>query len=540
MSKLTLPLKSRFSLYDHQREAIAFMTQIEETCPHANHMKGGLLYMNMGLGKSLISVAHSWQDKQKHHRVYPTLILTSKLLMNEWKTECFEAMFGSAIRVLYFHSDYTSMSELNVMTCDDIITYDFVVTTYDVLASAYKQTSVSSDIRVLKNRRLDYLVNRTRDQCDDESRTGLAILYYTPWTRIIADESQIFANPKTGLFEHVLGLYGDFCWGLTGTPIRNNAVDLWSQLRFCGYDRVLYSTKWLSLCQQFMTVSRLHDYIHEVKYQDTSIQLPPLHEDYISITMSGNQAQCYRQIRQAWKELELTDHAQDEVHATNTKMYAVALFSKLRQCAIAPCLLLTPKEKWTMTDHHLAPLLRPFMAWLHNKQGTAGFQSPKLKQVARLIERLSGDKMLIFSIFTKALQLVKEMIHALFPHKRVAFIHGGVPMETRKAHIDAMKKGQLDILLMTYKVGGKGVNLTQASHVICLEEWWTPDIHAQAIARCHRNGQTKSVTAYHLVMKDTIEERAVELCRKKQGLQKMVSEEVPFKINAKMMQAILA
>lgn len=560
MSMTSLPLVPPYTLYPHQERAMVFMKQIESKSPWSNGMCGGLLFMTMGLGKSLISVAHSWLHHQEMlaagKPVFPTLILTSKLLMQEWKVECFETLFDTSIKVLYLHQDYTDSQLINALTRKKVMTYDFVVTTYDVLTSAYKLADVARDIQVKKNKRLEYLRKRTRVQCDLPTRTGPAILYTTPWCRVIADESQIFANPKTSVFDHVMGLYGDYIWCLTGTPIRNHVLDLWSQLRFCGYDRVTQPQKWTLLYEELIKTGCLLDHIHEVPYEQTHIELPPLSDCYTSVTMDPQQRACYLELKQAWNDgekhgIQITSKSEEEDIPEDrplgtpsvSSLYTVALFSKMRQCTIAPYLLHTCFQPTpaTQTDQVLSQVLAPWKSWICDRRGTAGFESPKMVELRKCIANVPpGEKVLIFSIFTKALHLVSQMLETYCPDTQVGMIHGGIPLASRQESIQAMKDGELDILLLSYKVGSRGLNLTRASHVICLEEWWTPDVPAQAIARCHRAGQTRPVYAYHLVTKDSIEERCVAICQKKRSLQEHITKTTPFTITRKMMKAILA
>ncbi len=544
MSKL--PLNPKYQIYDFQQEAIDFMQKIEsKTWP--NHMRGGLLYMNMGLGKSLISVAHSWLSlaervsQDSTTKPLPTLILTSKLLMNEWKSECFETMMNDNLKVLYLHSDYTSSSIMNSLTRSKVMEYDFIVTTYDVLAPAFKQANIETQVQVKKNKRIQSIRQRTKLQCDDARRTGLPVLYYTPWRRIIADESQVFVNPNTNLFQHVMGLYGDYMWCLTGTPVRNQAVDLWSQLRFCGFDCILQPQKWKLLYEQYIQSYNLLTHVHEVHYCQTGIELPPLHEEYQSIAMNPKQRQCYEVLKTAYQTTDAQSLTSPFKTAVETSpLYLVALFSKMRQCVVAPCLLSSCFTGTTPTDLILSTLLQPWRAWLQNSKGSAGFKSPKLVALLTQLNAIpEGEKVLIFSVFTGALRLVHQLLKQEMPEKRVGLIYGATASDVRKKHIDGMKQGHLDILFMSYKVGSCGLNLTQANHVICLEEWWTPDVLAQAIARCHRSGQKREVYAHHFITIDSIEERCVTICQKKRKLQSKITQPSPFKMTPQLIKAIL-
>merc|ERR1711871_1134089 len=94
---------------------------------------------------------------------------------------------------------------------------------------------------------------------------------------------------------------------------------------------------------------------------------------------------------------------------------------------------------------------------------------------------------------------------------------GSMPLNMRRCMLDAFKKdASVNVILMSLKTGGEGLNLQVANHVFVLEPWWNPAVEAQAIQRAHRIGQTKPVRAVRFITKETIEEKMFQLQEKKQ------------------------
>ena len=101
---------------------------------------------------------------------------------------------------------------------------------------------------------------------------------------------------------------------------------------------------------------------------------------------------------------------------------------------------------------------------------------------------------------------------------RLRCIDGSTPLEERQREIDAFQSGDGDVFLISLKAGGVGLNLTAASYVFHLDPWWNPAVEDQATDRAHRIGQTRPVTVYRLIARDTVEEGIVQLHKAKRTL----------------------
>jgi SNF2 family DNA or RNA helicase len=178
--------------------------------------------------------------------------------------------------------------------------------------------------------------------------------------------------------------------------------------------------------------------------------------------------------------------------------------------------------------------------WIHDRKGTAGIRSTKITRVIDIIKRVKRpEKVLIFSIFKGALELVYQALREFVPDRKTRVIHGGISLEDRQEAVDGIKHGDLDILLASYKISSRGLNLMEASHVICLEEWWTPDVMEQAIGRCYRRGQTRIVHAYHIIMRGTIEEKCKEVSDSKIKIKNDLLKTVTTKPDRNIMRKLL-
>ena len=144
--------------------------------------------------------------------------------------------------------------------------------------------------------------------------------------------------------------------------------------------------------------------------------------------------------------------------------------------------------------------------------------SAKLAALGELLDDLlpNQHKVLVFSQFTDHLALVKEMLGARGVSHQ--YLDGSTPMAARKAAVDAFQAGRSEVFLISLKAGGFGLNLTAADYVVHMDPWWNPAVEDQASDRAHRIGQSRPVTIYRLVARDTVEDRILALHHRKREL----------------------
>src|SRR5690606_36432313 len=145
------------------------------------------------------------------------------------------------------------------------------------------------------------------------------------------------------------------------------------------------------------------------------------------------------------------------------------------------------------------------------------FHSGKFDTVIEMLQSIVAEnhKVLIFSQFVTHLQLFRTY----FDREKIAYAYLDGHTKHRADAVEAFKeKENTQILLISIKAGGVGLNLTEADYVFILDPWWNPAVEQQAIDRSHRIGQTKNVFIYKFISKATVEEKILALQGQKKSL----------------------
>jgi non-specific serine/threonine protein kinase len=155
-------------------------------------------------------------------------------------------------------------------------------------------------------------------------------------------------------------------------------------------------------------------------------------------------------------------------------------------------------------------------------------ESIKFETLKDLMEEIIEEKhkVLLFSQFVKSLKIIEDEV------KRKNIKYSYIDGQTKKRDVQIKKfqeDDNINLFLLSLKAGGVGINLTAADYVILFDPWWNPAVETQAVDRSHRIGQTKKVMVYKLIVKDTVEEKILELQNKKKELvSKLITEEASF------------
>lgn len=260
-----LPMAGPHSLLPHQVLALGWMQEREALDPGRTYgLRGGILSLRMGLGKTLVALAHTLMSLRGE---FPTLVVCSKSVLHEWHSSGVAKFFATRgpdgaplVRVLYLHRDFMGPAEIKRVDRNTLVKYDIVLTTYDVCLAECRKgdyseeclerapmpttTGVPHGVTQRATGRVLVVHCRSREGADLPHLTGAAVVYGTPWERVICDESHRFANPSTALYRSMMAIYGRHKWCLTGTPIRNKHTDIWAQLRFLGYTGTPFRAVW--------------------------------------------------------------------------------------------------------------------------------------------------------------------------------------------------------------------------------------------------------------------------------------------------------
>jgi SNF2 family DNA or RNA helicase len=310
---------------------------------------------------------------------------------------------------------------------------------------------------------------------------------------LVIDESQAIKNPKSKTYMAVTALQPDYKISMTGTPIENSLYDLWSQMSFLNpnllgnlrYFESVYVrqiVKDQSEIREAELKKLVSPFIIRRLKKDVARELPEKTEQVIYCTMEDAQSGFYETEKSAVRNRILSG----EIKRTNF-VEVLAVLNRLRQIAIHPALL---EEYGDDVD------------------------SGKFDAIIGVMENLlnEGHKFLVFSSFVKHLKLFEKY----FIENEIPFSMLTGSDNKRKEIVERFQSDEkIKPFLISVKAGGVGLNITAATYVLIIDPWWNPFVEQQAVDRTHRIGQTKNVTVYKFITKDTIEEKMLNLQKTK-------------------------
>jgi SNF2 family DNA or RNA helicase len=312
------------------------------------------------------------------------------------------------------------------------------------------------------------------------------------WLAAILDEGQQIKNPDSQTARAARQLRADNRLVLTGTPLENRLLDLWSLMTFAtpgalgerGYFHRHFDRRKDPRASERLA-ARLRPFLLRRTKGQVARDLPSRSEENMLCEMSGRQAELYKEELARAQHLVLSSSGFDMV---NRRRFAILqALTRLRQICCHPGLI----DKTAENE-----------------------ESAKLTATLELLQELNaeGHKVLLFSQFVTMLKIIRTKLEEMnLPY------HWLTGASTDRAGI--VKAFQEDdkasVFLLSLKAGGSGLNLTAASYVILYDPWWNPAVENQAIDRAHRIGQTQPVMAYRMLTKSTIEEKIMTLQHKK-------------------------
>ncbi|HMO16985.1 MAG TPA: DEAD/DEAH box helicase [Oligoflexia bacterium] len=301
------------------------------------------------------------------------------------------------------------------------------------------------------------------------------------FSTIVVDEAQNIKNPESQAHIAVCELRGNFKICLTGTPVENSATDLWSLFRFIMPGLLPPLGKFGEILQKengpLVIKKILSPFIKRREKDEVLTELPPRTEVVIPCVMSENQSKLYDQLKSNARE-----SADQYLEKSGDMMGFFELLLRLRQICVDPALAGADSKGEAVKIDTLLELL--------------------------VSSSEAGHKSLVFSQWTSALDIIEPRI------KRE--IGNCLRLDGQTVNRDAVvqefkSNPNIPVMLLSLKAGGVGLNLTEADHVFFLDSWWNPAVERQAADRVHRIGQDKPVFIYKLVIKDSIEEKIMEL-----------------------------
>lgn len=327
-----------------------------------------------------------------------------------------------------------------------------------------------------------------------------------PWENVILDEAQAIKNPDSQVTRAAFALTDhlpEHCFrlALSGTPLENRLDELWSLFRFTHpgllgtrsdfderYSRPISAgdpetgARLRQLIKPFL--------LRRLK-RDVARDLPPRTDVVLTVELEEDQRRVYDAVYAA-KRQEVVD----ALEGGGTVMAALEALLRLRQAACHPALV----------------------------PGQKGGRSAKVEALVDAVEDAAANdhKCIVFSQWTSLLDLVEPELQ----ERSIGFVRLDGSTQDRASVVEKFQReGGPPVFLSSLKAGGTGLNLTAADHVFLLDPWWNPAAEDQAADRAHRIGQTRPVTVYRLIAKDTIEEGILSLQESKRALAQVALEE---------------
>jgi SNF2 family DNA or RNA helicase len=304
---------------------------------------------------------------------------------------------------------------------------------------------------------------------------------------VFFDEAQAFKNPLTQTARAAKMLQAHHRFALTGTPVENSVEELWSIFHVV-FPELFLGLKEYSKLSRKNIARRIRPFLLRRLKEDVLAELPEKMESLESVELLPEQKKLYAAYLAKLRHDTLKHLDKDTIRKNRIKI--LAGLTRLRQICCHPGL------------------------FVDGYQGN----SAKFEQLLQIVDesKLSGRRVLIFSQFTKMLDLIGRALTAKgLPY---FYLDGQTPSEERVEICERFNRGERDLFLISLKAGGTGLNLMSADTVILYDTWWNPAVEEQAADRAHRMGQKNIVQVIKLVARGTIEEKMNELQDKKRHL----------------------
>jgi len=431
---------------------------------------GGILADDMGLGKTVQTLAMIARAREEHDgdtERRPFLVVVPSSVVATWVSEA--ARFTPDLRL----ATVTGAASRRGWPLARLLDPPDPADRVDVVVTTYT---------LLRLEAADYAAVR--------------------WAGLVLDEAQAVKNHRSKTWAALRDVEADCRFAITGTPLENNLMELWSLLSLTAPGMFPYAESFRTTVAQPIeqradpeALPKLLKRIRPVVLRRTKElvagELPPKQVQVVEVELSPQHRHLYdtHLARERQRLLKLLEDADDADGVERNRITILASLTRLRQLALDP-VLVDP---------------------VHEAVGSA--------KVDELLERLQelaaeGHRALVFSQFTRFLGRVRTRLDAA----GIGYAYLDGRTRKRAEVVDGFRQGSAPVFLISLKAGGVGLNLTEADYVFVLDPWWNPAVEAQAIDRTHRIGQTRPVMVYRLVAADTVEQKVVELSARKAQL----------------------
>lgn len=427
-----IPKDLNATLRDYQVSGFEFFKTLSD------YQFGGILADEMGLGKTIQTIAFLLSNKDKK-----SIVITPTALIYNWKNEL--EKFAPTLKVGLLHAAKSEREKI----LDNIDNYDVILTTY---------TTYKNDIDKYKNISFDYC---------------------------IIDEAQNIKNPDAIITKAIKNVNAKVKFALTGTPIENNLMELWSIFDFIMpgylYNKSKFKSIFINNDKNIIELKNLiKPFILRRTKKEVITELPDKIEQKIIIDLEKEHKRAYKGY------VNLITRKIKENNQDNITVFSY--LTKLRQLCLSPELM------------------------VKNYQG----KNSKLDVLINIINDSSDEKILVFSQFTKVLEVIGKRLNE--ENISYSYLDGKTSAKDRVKLVEEFNTNNNKVFLISLKAGGTGLNLTSANIVVHFDPWWNPAVEDQASDRAHRIGQKNVVNVIKLIAKGTAEERVINLQETKKEL----------------------
>ena len=451
------------TLREYQQRGLSWLSYLEQLGLN------GCLADDMGLGKTVQVIARLAQEREMAeaegiNTLPPTLLIAPTSVLGNWQREIHK--FAPHITTAVHHGgNRTKDTKLFKAMCRD---HDVIITSFSL------------------------------------ARLDAKLFSGVNWHRVVLDEAQNIKNPKAAQTKAILKLNANHRLALTGTPVENRLMDLWSIFNFLnpGYlgtqaqfrkqfempiqkeNQQTKSTMLKRLVEPFI--------LRRVKTDKSIIKdLPDKVEQKLYCNLTKEQASLYEAV------LKDVEEKLQEAEGISRKGLILATLTKLKQICNHPRQFLQDESEFTPERSH------------------------KLSRLMDMIDEVVDEResALVFTQFREIGDALEKYLRHT-RHINTYYMHGGTNRNKREKMIEEFQDpdSEPSIFVLSLKAAGVGITLTKANHVFHFDRWWNPAVEDQATDRAFRIGQTKNVFVHKFVAMGTLEERIDEMIEDKKKL----------------------
>jgi SNF2 family DNA or RNA helicase len=429
---------------------------------------GACLADDMGLGKTIQTLSLLIHDQEQGRLDVPALVVCPTSVVSNWQREA--ERFAPRLRCLAHQGPNRLRGEEFIREAEQT---GLVVTSYALL------------------------------------RRDAQLLGSLRWHAVVLDEAQNIKNPGAKQSRLAYELPAGFRVALTGTPVENRLVELWSIMRFLnpGYLGSRRDFRW----RFALPIEREDD-------EEAARRLRRLTSPLVLRRLKTDPA-VIRDLPEKWESKEYCNLSEEQA-----SLYEVVVREAMEDLPQSEGierkgLVLSMLTRLKQVCNHPAQFLH------EGSKADAGIErSGKLLRLLELLEEtLSvGDGSLIFTQYKEMGSLLEVMLTERFG-VGVQFLHGGTPARKRAEMVSRFQEGDGPLLfILSLKAGGTGLNLTRANHVFHFDRWWNPAVENQATDRAFRIGQRRNVQVHKFVCAGTLEENIDRMIEQKKALAESV------------------